>query len=49
MNEYSNMTNDELLEDYTQLNELIYVIKCYGKNDLLRFNNVCHEMTRREE
>lgn len=44
---YSEWTIKELKREYEGLHELIYVVECYGKSDLFRYDQVAHEILKR--
>jgi hypothetical protein len=44
---YSEYTNKELKEEYIGLYDIIYNVECYGTSDLLRYNQVAHELIKR--
>ncbi len=41
------MTNDELIAERWQLDEMIYEWQCYSVGDCVRLNAVCDEMDER--
>jgi len=44
---YSEWTIKELKQEYKNLHELIYVVECYGRSDLFRYDQVAHEIIKR--
>lgn len=47
LSEFETMSDDELLLEHQQLDEMIYKVECYGVNDLKRLNLVCEEIGKR--
>jgi len=47
MEEYRNMSDQELLNEARELDEIIYVVECYGVSDMRRMSEVCNELNRR--
>jgi hypothetical protein len=47
MEEYRKMSDEELQTEAHDLDQMIYVIECYGVSDLRRLSAVCNELNRR--